>query len=154
MKILIAVMALALAASVHAYEPRVDGSWFDGGCFGCPGDKVINEVIQQGADYDEANATLEGDRSFENLEECLRLAPFSFLKASHALELGDRHRIAGEKDLATKWYNEALHYCVIAKAMPDNPDFKGRKGNNIPKQSHKEGALWEKMANEGLAKLK
>lgn len=155
MKILMLVMALIFAApAVHGYETRVDGSWFDSGCFGCPGDTVINEVIQQNAEYHEANDALVGNRSDENLKECLRLAPFSFLKAAHALELGDRARKAGDKVSAKEWYDKCLAFCATAKAMPLNEKFKGDAGNNIPKQSRKEGAMWETFANEGISKIK
>jgi len=154
MKLLILGLVLCLGSFGHGAETLLDGSWFDSGCFGCPGDKVLTQVINQQADYDAANETLEGDRSDENLVAAMNLALFSFLKAGHALELGDRAARAGDKVEATKWYNETLKHAAAAKAMPLNELFKGRKGQNIPKQSHKEGALWEKLANAGLAKLK
>lgn len=154
MKLLILSLALCLGSFGHGASTMVDGSWFDSGCFGCPGDKVVVEVLQQQADYDEAEQTLEGDRTDENLVAAMNLALFSYLKAGHALELGDRARKVGDKVEATKWYNECLKHAAAAKAMPLNEDFKGRKGQNVPKQSRKEGAMWEKLANAGLEKLK
>ena len=103
---------------------------------------------------DLAEAKLETDRSAVNLETALDLALFSYIKAGHALELGDLARQAGNKEDATKWYQATLKYCAAAKAMPDNVDFKSRKGKNVPKTSHAEGARWEKYATAGLEKLK
>ncbi len=152
MKKMIAVFCLALSlvsGSARAYEKRVDGAWFDTGCFGCQGDKVKGEVLEQLADMHDAEKALDADRSVENLKTALDVSLFSYLKAAHALELAD-----ADPENAEKWLQDCIAYSNAALAMKDDPKFLGENNDNVPEKSHTQGKRWKRAATKKLNALK
>lgn len=150
----VALGALILAPKpAMAYDLRVDGSWLTSPCYGCDGDKVQSEVLQQQADLDDAEVLVEQERSAVNLERALKLSLWSYDKAGHALELGDMASHAGNVAKAKEWYAQAVTFGDAALAVPDNAKFVNRKGENVPDKSHRLGARWKGIAQAKLAKL-
>ena len=148
------VMALFLSGPKLATAGvGVDGSWFDSSCFGCPSDKVKDQLLEAQDEMDTAEKALESDRSNENLENAIDAALFSYVKAGHALELGDNYAQAGDTANARKWYEACVEYSDAALAMKDNAKFVGRDGKNVPAKSHAEGKKWKGYAQRHLAKL-
>ncbi len=131
------------AEAAPAYTLRVDGAWFDTDCFGCPNDTVITEVIQQQADFDAAAQEDESNRTVDSLKLCVKLALFSYDKAGYFLELG---RLSGDPS----YFQKAADAANVAIAIPANPKWKNRKGENVPGKSHRLGAKWLAVAQRHL----
>jgi hypothetical protein len=145
-KIMVAFLALSLVGIAHA-ENRVDGSWFDTACFGCEGDKVKGEVIDQQDAFDKADQEQEANHTVENIQAALDLALFSYDKAGYALEIGRLE--SGEASQAA--YKKAAEYAQAAIDIKDRgAKWKTRKGESVVAKSQRIGKKWLAVAQKHI----
>lgn len=168
----LAIPMISVSNIASAYEPRVDGSWFESGNYGGDGDMVVGEVKQQQKDYyaaakkaddlyQEWTGSNEKDQSLKNQlieaqQACVKLATFSWVRAQWRLELGRLSLRSGDIPAAKAYYSKALADAETAESLENvsgDAEWLTGSGESVVEVSHTQGAKAHRLAQNALDKI-